>query len=325
MIKHAYDIELTKAPAKRDASDHAGWCYGYPPGIAPNQWPLDPYSGYPLMHGFTFLLPEDYRCHGPDIVALSFFATAPEHNDGGPLCDEAIEAVLKAGAARPEDEELAAFWGHAQTPHPRMTYMKDILGCAYAVILLTQDEFDGALCPVPDIARHPRLENQKTPTWLQRGQWASEDAQETSKPGLLGRIFSRGKPADAPPLPEMPEVYPFKLRALGGNPHADADFNCGLRLVPRQTDPNAGITPEEFPDEESDYTSRFDPETFEILDWAKGFADNHIGGTMEQIQGVPEGFGPYYIGFEEYFGDYNFGGGNAQLDFKNLKFDWACG
>ena len=27
------------------------------------------------MHGFTLLLPEDYRCHGPEIVAVSFFAS----------------------------------------------------------------------------------------------------------------------------------------------------------------------------------------------------------------------------------------------------------
>lgn len=35
------------------------------------------------MHGFTVMLPEDYRCHGSDITALSFFATAADQNDGG--------------------------------------------------------------------------------------------------------------------------------------------------------------------------------------------------------------------------------------------------
>ena len=72
----AYDIEMLTRSAD-PARDH-GWCFGLPPGISPQQWPLDPANGYPLMHGFTLLLPEDYRVHGPEIVALSFFATAPE-------------------------------------------------------------------------------------------------------------------------------------------------------------------------------------------------------------------------------------------------------
>lgn len=30
-------------------------------------------------------------------------------------------------------------------------------------------------------------------------------------------------------------------------------------------------------------------------------------------------------GFEEYLGGYNFGTGSGQLDFLNMKLDWACG
>jgi hypothetical protein len=45
---------------------------------------------------------------------------------------------------------------------------------------------------------------------------------------------------------------------------------------------------------------------------------------MRPCQAVPE-MSPFYIEFEEYFGGYNFGTGNAQLDFKDMKFDWACG
>jgi len=33
------------------------------------QWPLDPVTGFPLVHGFTLRLPEDYRPQGPEIVA----------------------------------------------------------------------------------------------------------------------------------------------------------------------------------------------------------------------------------------------------------------
>jgi hypothetical protein len=45
---------------------------------------------------------------------------------------------------------------------------------------------------------------------------------------------------------------------------------------------------------------------------------------MRPCQAVPE-MSPFYIEFEEYFGGYNFGGGNAQLDFRDMTFDWACG
>lgn len=58
--------------------------------------------------------------------------------------------------------------------------------------------------------------------------------------------------------------------------------------------------------------------------WLKQLKPNHIGGTMRPAQAAPS-FSPYYIEFEEYFGGYNFGGGNAQLDFRDMKFDWACG
>lgn len=40
---------------------------------------------------------------------------------------------------------------------------------------------------------------------------------------------------------------------------------------------------------------------------------------MRPVQGVPE-MSPFYVEFEEYLGGYNFGGGNAQLDFR----DMAC-
>ena len=45
---------------------------------------------------------------------------------------------------------------------------------------------------------------------------------------------------------------------------------------------------------------------------------------MRPVQGVPE-MTPFYVEFEEYLGGYNFGGGNAQLDFRDMRFDWACG
>ncbi|WP_252153511.1 hypothetical protein [Escherichia coli] len=76
---HAYDLTLLPHPIRENMPRQQGWCFGLPPGITPEQWPLDPNNGFPLNHGFTLLLPEDYRIYGPGIVALSFFAVAPEH------------------------------------------------------------------------------------------------------------------------------------------------------------------------------------------------------------------------------------------------------
>lgn len=94
MPTRAYNIEMLQEEG-RGGSDSHGWCFGLPPGISPKQWPLDPLTGYPLVHGFTLRLPEDYRCHGPDIAGLSFFAFCMEHSDGGSAPDAAIQAATR--------------------------------------------------------------------------------------------------------------------------------------------------------------------------------------------------------------------------------------
>ena len=103
----AYDLDMLHREVDRAAPDNHGWVFGLPPGITPEQWPLDPISGYPLMHGFTVRLPEDYRVHGPDIVALSFFATATDQNDGGARKREDLyAAVTDANAPPPDNRHL---------------------------------------------------------------------------------------------------------------------------------------------------------------------------------------------------------------------------
>ncbi len=129
---NAYDIEIVNDAAHAGEANH-GWCFGLPPGIRPEQWPLDPDTGYPLMHGFTLLLPEDYRVHGPEIVALSFFSLAPDQNDGGPTSVDGIrEMLIDPPAQPPADAELRPFWEAGRNSHPRLHRMEDILGGAYA-------------------------------------------------------------------------------------------------------------------------------------------------------------------------------------------------
>ena len=304
----AYDIDMLPRPADRSAADNHGWCFGVPPGIPPRQWPLDPVSGHPLMHGFTLLLPEDYRVHGPDIVALSFFATAADRNDGGAETDPALAAaVLASGDAPPSDPDLAAFWHFGRDAHPRLFRMTDILGYAYAAILLTRAEFDGASCAPPRMDGNRFLARSERPAWLEAGTGA-----------VYGRRYF--------PSPEnAPEKH-------GGGPADAVPVNRALRWTARANDPNAGKAPREGGSaEETGYQSphywiddRIEKENYREHSWVAGHKPDHIGGTMRPVQGIPE-FSPYYVEFEEYLGGYNFGGGNAQLDFRDMKFDWACG
>ncbi|MOA22162.1 hypothetical protein D3C78_1427040 [compost metagenome] len=67
-----------------------------------------------------------------------------------------------------------------------------------------------------------------------------------------------------------------------------------------------------------------DVEHHRVHGWAKDHKPHHIGGTMYPVKDIPHGFGPYYIEFGEELGGYNFGCGIAQLDFQNMRFDWAC-
>ena len=144
----AYDLEMLDRPADRQQDQ--GWVYGLPPGITSAQWPLDPVTGYSLMHGFTLKLPDDYRVHGEDIVALSFFATAPDHNDGGAPDDPEIREAVQARPA-----------------HPRLHRMRDILDHEYAALLLTRAEYDGAFATPPEPLD---LATAERPRWLVSGE-----------------------------------------------------------------------------------------------------------------------------------------------------------
>lgn len=171
--------------------------------------------------------------------------------------------------------------------------MTDILGCAYAVILLSEAEYDGPFCNVPDLVHHPLLEDTPTPGWV-----------------------------SLDPSSVWMDMYgaSSENRKLAGTDHDTRlkASSLAFTAVPRPNDPNAGKSVTD-----PTYASKF-TENFEWKDWAKNLGTNHIGGTMDAVQQAPD-FGPCYIGFDEFFGGMNFGGGTAQFDFKDMKFDWACG
>lgn len=196
--------------------------------------------------------------------------------------------------------------------------MSDILDYEYAVIFLTQAEFNGPLCLPPPFDANPYLDADKNPPWMS----VDSGYAQFSAIGGLGL-------GDRP----VEELYSYKL--LGAVPERRLDWNRAIACTPRAQDLNAGLAPmDNFGDgpASSGYVNFnyyqggvISAETYREHDWAKGHKTNHIGGTMRPVQATPE-FSPYYIGFEDYFGGYNLGGsGNAQLDFFKMKFDWACG
>lgn len=255
------------------SSEAAGWLFGTPPGIKPEQWPLNPNTGYPLQHGFTLLLPEEYRVRGKDIVAISFFGEPPEHCAGGPLVnDGARDLVLGLDEPLDSHEPSKLLAQLAAKSHPQLHRFKDILDGAFAIIDLTQEEFDGPLCELPDLCHHPMFSD------LPRPVFATPDA----------------------PAP------------------------VAIRLTLRKDDPNVGVKPVEFPKKGDLYQEPYDPETDDVINWAKALGEHHIGGTAMPCQAYPD-LSPFYIEFSESFGGFNFGDdGNAQLCLKTLTFDWAC-
>jgi hypothetical protein len=306
----AYNLELQHQEGGPGEKSH-GWCFGLPPGISPGQWPLDPLTGYPLVHGFTLRLPADYRCHGPDIAGFSFFACCSEHSDGGTTPDEKIQAVM-TGSAAPADQRYLPFWTSVQKSHPRLARMTDILDDNYAVILLTEGELNGPLCRPPDTAAARALSCHEAPNWLKIGN---------------GRPFFGSQVGSS----EAQRHYLFKV--LGGAPDARLDWNRALRWSARAADPNAGKAPQDpfTGNKSAGYQQPYYYESgtvsaanFRKHDWTADHARNHIGGTMQPVQATPR-FSPFYVGFEEYLGGYNFGSGNCQLDLLNMKLDWACG
>lgn len=295
----AYEIVICQEPATRNNSLHAGWCFGLPPGIKPEQWPLDPDNGYPLVHGFTILIPEDYRCRGPEIVALSFFGT-PEDMDigeGGPFIDENIRAALSVGAAEPTEPDLKFLWLDRQRAHPRLYELNGVHDARYAVILLTRSEYSGDFCPPPTLRPNSYRDKIDPPLWLESGA-AFAVASITTDTRLL--------------------------RVLGGQPSEGHSFNRALRFRTLEDDLNAGKEPRDpFSLDETGYEDCFYETAgkLERYEWAKRTSWIHFGGTMRPGQCIPA-FSPFYLEFEQYLGGFNFaGGGTAQLDLESMRFN----
>ena len=300
----AYDLSLLqKGPARGSAQDH-GWCYGLPPGLSPEQWPLSPHDGYPMQHGFTLLVPEQYRAQGPDYVALSIFADQQY--------DEPVEVAAVADYFASEtpqqtsDRSLLPFWIHRTHRHPMEFRMKDIIDRNFAAIWLTEAEFAAPLCEPPELGDNLLLQTNPLPLWLEKG---------------AARAVFECQVGDAEHTADLEKKYWYRM--FGHIPET-GHRAYGIAVNVRQGDPNVGRPPRDpilHKDEIGDYLAPVGEAGQRLRPLA---GRNHLGGTMFPSQWTPK-FSPTYLEIEEHFGGFNFGGGNAQLDLVTMKFEWASG
>ncbi|WP_312737684.1 hypothetical protein [Stenotrophomonas sp.] len=275
-----------------------GWTLALPPGIAPAEWPLSPCNGHPLRHAFTLYLPPEYRTKGEELVALCMFVD-DQHEELSSVEKIADYFATPLCPTPPDDSDLLPFWQHRQGRHARSCMMSDILGTQFCAIWLTQREFDDELRlpprPVSELLEDP-------PFWAQK--YYSDHFYD-------GSLYVENENA-----------------IIVGVAHGSASFDPVASPIStgiRADDPNVGRSPREWESEcaVSGYIKAFS-ERGEELNLSRWDSIAHLGGTMQPQQGYPE-FGPYYLEFEEGFGGFNFGCGNAQLDLQQMKIDWACG
>lgn len=103
----------------------------------------------------------------------------------------------------------------------------------------------------------------------------------------------------------------------------DEQEDTVLVWIGERADPNAGVAPVEYEDDDPNYEQPWGDDDFKP--WVEPLQGrSHLGGTCLCVQAVPEGLTPYYLELEEISG-MNLGGGNLQLDLESEVFDWACG
>jgi hypothetical protein len=305
LLTERHDLSLLPATIQQRASSSKwfnGWAFGLPPGISTAQWPLSRNNGFPLRHAFTLHVPEQYRVRGADLVALCIFADDQfELLETVPEIQEFMNSEALAADGPPEDPRLLPFWENHKKRHPHQYDMEDDLETQFAGIWLTQAEFDGSLCLPPDLSTNPLLRQKPRPGWL-AGKMAEYYSSHNDRICITD---AEGNDVNWPDLECLKAAS-----AIAVNRSTD-DLNVGKPA--REWDHENEI---------SGYVTPFSPRG-EELQLSRFQYRNHLGGTMFPSQGYPD-FSPFYIEFEEYFGGFNFGGGNCQIDFEKMELDWSC-
>ena len=299
-LTEAFDLSIAP-PVSLDRRPAQGWCLGLPPGIEPAHWPLSPRSGLPMRHAFTLRLPEAYRTQGPDLVAITLFVDDPLEQDRPLDGLSAWVAGLADGASSASDPRFGLLASH-YVPLPAHHHrLQGAVGEEYRLVWLTQAQFDAPLATPPAVPPIPALAGRE-PAWLK---------------GTCGDVFG-------------PYHLPFSdsaaVQAWKALPAREAlDFGWPIRMTLREGDPNVGRPPREWEHQNrrSGYVPAYSDEG-QAMDLPR-FAGTvaHLGGTMFPMQGYLDA-SAHYLEFEEAFGAFNFGGGNAQLCLRQMLFDWAC-
>ena len=297
---------MLTTPPRRGTENYHGWCYGLPPGIRQNQWPLSPFDGHPMQPCFTLRIPGQYRAKGHDYIALSMFADQ-QHDE--PREVRAVADYLAASTPdRPADPDWLPFWSYKQNRHPMEFRMKDVIDHNFAAIWLTAAELSGPLCQPPRFTGNPLLRANPPPPWISKG------AARAAFDFQVGHFAS---------VDEIAQKHWYRLFG-----HVPDIGHCAYAIAAsvREGDPNVGKPPRDthrHPDELGAYVTP-DSDAAGPLDLVRLSGRNHLGGTMFPSQWTPR-FSPTYLEFEQHFGGFNFGGGNAQLDLETMTLQWACG
>jgi hypothetical protein len=145
-------LPATAYTISNDDSGTDGHYFGRPPGLSVDQWPRSRIHGAPMAHLFTVRVPTQYRCAGPDLVALSVFQADDADGD---TVDGVAETIN--GQAPPEhDAADTPFWSaltrYALARHPQERHQEDGSGGGWAWIWLTEAEFGAEPGEVPALA-----------------------------------------------------------------------------------------------------------------------------------------------------------------------------
>ncbi len=140
--KAAFDIEVVE----QDCNN--GWSFGNPKGITSVQWPRAHNNGIPMSHLFTVKVPEDYRVHGQEFMAVSLFYSELDKYDAD------IESFITGQLQEMPQDEHAAFWEaldvYRKNKHPKSYNISGDFGEEYTVVWLTQAEFEGETTKLPE-------------------------------------------------------------------------------------------------------------------------------------------------------------------------------
>ncbi|MEV4412804.1 hypothetical protein [Catellatospora sp. NPDC049609] len=222
MLVQAFDIRVggnPRADGRFDAVP-AGWAGPEGPGIDVRSWPRSPRTGQPMMHCFTLWLPEAYRRRGSDLVAVAVFQWDDDEYFGAPMPYLTSGQAGDLGDDHPFWEQLAQ-----SVRHPRLQLADDGVDHLFAMVWLTEAEFQGPRVPRPAAA--PVLAD------------GERDATDTmQRYGLFGSLWlyprhfdpnAGVRPQDADSYTDVPDQYDrFHQEHLGGTVMSPNGVRDGL-------------------------------------------------------------------------------------------------